>query len=78
MTHPSYPVSEVVVVIDPHPGPFMRQLSTVTPSKHLPLLVKEEVEKLQALGWVDRVVLADAAGSAEVEVNRGQAWLIDL
>jgi hypothetical protein len=56
-------------VVDPHPGPFLRQLCTVSCSESLPLLVKAQVEKLQALGWVDRVVMGDAAGSAEVEVR---------
>jgi hypothetical protein len=91
---PQRPLAEVVVVVDPHPGPFLRQLAaaaaesvadTKTTSKShssssaggssssstsggLPALLRQ-LQQLQELGWVDRVVVARAKGSEAVEVR---------
>lgn len=73
MELPSCPLAEVVVVVDQHTGPFLRQLSTVPSSDNttssMLLSLLSQLDNLVSLGWVDRVVLADLAGSAAVKVR---------
>jgi hypothetical protein len=81
---PQQPLAEVVVVVDPHPGPFLRQLATANTNNKdssssssskrsacdsdcLPRLL-QQLQQLQELGWIDRVVLADATGCDVLKV----------
>jgi len=69
---PSYPLAEVVVVVDPHPGPFLRQLSawSASASAH-PGRTPEEVPFKQAAAQEPR--RAAAAGEAAALQNPDQA-----
>ena len=60
-----YPVSEVLVVVDPGPPtlPYLREHSRPDPH-HL----RSQLDRLVQQGWVDSVVEADEAASASVLV----------
>lgn len=71
-----YPVAEVLVVVDAHQGPFIRQLSTLPTAMPVADMLSElleELERLQSLGWIDKVVVADIVGCQAVRV-RGRHW----
>lgn len=94
---PKHPVAESVVVVDPHPGTFLRQVhsrsmqthqqplcsstasgckidaSQVSDSGHEPGARLQHLlhllKRLQALGWIDRIVVANAKGSEKAQVR---------
>jgi hypothetical protein len=104
LDQPQYPLTEVVVVMDRHTGPFLRQLANLpghssssggrssssggrssaggrdsdnstpadggcSPGGWMLQQLLSRLKVLQALGWVDRVVLADPEGKSAIKVS---------